>query len=116
MTNDSNPDSPIRLADIIPVMFPLGGMTPSGLRKESTRGRLVLMRIAGKDFTTINAVKEMLPICALPRPPSPPVVDRALEQSASLGAASMMVEQIRAQGKAKALEKKQAKAAENPLL
>jgi len=111
MRNDIDPDLPVRLAGIIPIMFPLGGMTPSGLRKEAMRGRLVLMRIAGKDFTTINAVREMLRICASPRPPSLPAVDRAQEQSAYLSAAYMMVEQIRERASAEALEKKLAKAA-----
>ena len=112
MTNDIDPDLQIRLAGIIPIMFPLGGMTPSGLRKEAVRGRLVLMRIAGKDFTTINAVKEMLCMCAAPGPPSPPAIDRAQAQSLSLAAAYMLVDQIRARATAEALEKKMAKAAE----
>ena len=54
MTNDIDPDLPIRLAGIIPIMFPLGGMTPSGLRKEAVRGRLVLnaadLRLAEGSF------------------------------------------------------------------
>ena len=95
MTSDIDPDLPIRLAGIIPIMFPLGGMTPSGLRKEAARGRLVLMRIAGKDFTTINAVKEMLRICALPRPPSEPLVDRAA-QPTNAEAARIAIERLRA--------------------
>jgi hypothetical protein len=95
MINDIDPDLPIRLAGIIPIMFPLGGMTPSGLRKEAARGRPVLMRIAGKDFTAINAVREMLRICALPRPPSEPVVDRAA-QPTNAETARMAIERLRA--------------------
>ena len=48
MTTEIDPDAPIRLKDVIPIMFPLGGMTPSGLRKEAVRGRLALTRIAGR--------------------------------------------------------------------
>lgn len=87
ITNDIDPDLPIGLAGIIPIIFPLGGMTPSGMCKEAVRGRLVMMGIAGKDFTTINAVKEMLLICTAPRPPSEPTVDRERGQSVSLAPA-----------------------------
>ncbi|GAA4182694.1 excisionase [Shinella granuli] len=65
--NDNiQPDAPVRLADILPVAFPHGGMTVSGLRKEAARGRLVLMRIAGKDFTTMRSIEEMKEQCRVP--------------------------------------------------
>jgi hypothetical protein len=48
MTNDLDPDLPIRPADMIRITSPLGGITPFGLRKEAARGRRVLLRIAGK--------------------------------------------------------------------
>lgn len=107
MTNDIDPDLPIRLAGIIPIMFPLGGMTPSGLRKEAVRGRLVLMRIAGKDFTTINAVKEMLRICAAPRAPSEMVVDRSM-QPTNEEAARISIERLRTRFNETAPESRQA--------
>jgi hypothetical protein len=111
MTSEIDPDLPVHLAGIIPIMFPLGGTTPSSLRKEVARGRLLLMRIAGKDFTTINAVKEMLRICAAPRPPPKPVVDRSQQHSTSLSSAYMLIEQIRTRAKAEALEKKRVRLA-----
>lgn len=55
--------TPIRLADIIPLAFPHGGMTTSGLRKEAARGNLTIMRMAGKDFTTLADIEEMKRKC-----------------------------------------------------
>jgi hypothetical protein len=45
--------------------FPGGGMTASGLRKEADKGRLVIERIAGKDFTTLRAIVDMRKLCRL---------------------------------------------------
>lgn len=59
-------DAPVRLAAILPVAFPHGGMTVSGLRKEAARGRLTIMRIAGKDFTTLQSIEEMKAKCRVP--------------------------------------------------
>ncbi len=55
--------TPIRLADIIPLAFKHGGMTPSGLRREAARGNLTIMRMAGKDFTTLADIEEMKRKC-----------------------------------------------------
>jgi hypothetical protein len=38
-------------------------MTSSGLRKEALRGRLVIERIAGKDFTTLAHIERMRELC-----------------------------------------------------
>jgi hypothetical protein len=38
-------------------------MTASGLRREAQRGHLVIERIAGKDYTTLNAIEEMRALC-----------------------------------------------------
>jgi hypothetical protein len=68
--NDNiQPDAPMRLAQAAQMAFPHGGMTASGLRKEAKRGRLVLMRIAGKDFTTLLAIEEMKQACRVPANP-----------------------------------------------
>jgi hypothetical protein len=40
-------------------------MTASGLRKEAARGRLVIERTAGKDYTTLAAIGEMRQLCRL---------------------------------------------------
>jgi hypothetical protein len=62
-TTDIGPDTPLRLADAIRVAFPSGGMAPSGLRRERDRGRLVMERIAGKDFVTLRSINEMRALC-----------------------------------------------------
>ena len=56
-------DRPLRLAVAAKVAFPDGSMTASGLRREAKRGRLVVERIAGKDYTTLDAIQEMRRLC-----------------------------------------------------
>ncbi|MDX0485263.1 excisionase [Sinorhizobium medicae] len=60
-----DPNAPMRLKDIILIAFPHGGITPAGLRREAKRGRLKLMRIAGKDFTTLTAIEDMQRLCVV---------------------------------------------------
>jgi hypothetical protein len=43
--------------------FPDGTMTASGLRREAMRGRLVIERIAGKDYTTLSNIERMRELC-----------------------------------------------------
>jgi hypothetical protein len=63
--------APLRLADAIKIAFPQGGMTVSGLRREAARGRLAIMRIAGKDWTTLASIREMMEKClAHPKEPT----------------------------------------------
>ena len=57
------PTTPLRLAFAAEMAFPGGGMTASGLRREAERGRLVIERIAGKDYTTLAAIDEMRLLC-----------------------------------------------------
>ena len=58
-------DTPIRLATAVRMAFPDGGMTVSGLRREAARGRLVIRRVAGKDFTTLREIQDMLDACVV---------------------------------------------------
>src|SRR5262245_17135557 len=58
-----NPDDPLRLDVAAELAFPDGSMTASGLRKEVRRGRLVIERIAGKDYTTLRAIEKMRELC-----------------------------------------------------
>jgi hypothetical protein len=57
------PDTPLRLDVAATLAYPDGSMTASGLRKEAGRGRLVIERIAGKDYTTLRAISEMREKC-----------------------------------------------------
>jgi hypothetical protein len=57
------PDTPLRLEIAATLAFPDGSMTAAGLRRESARGRLVVERIAGKDFTTLRNIENMRELC-----------------------------------------------------
>jgi hypothetical protein len=65
-------DVPLRLSKAAAIAFPDGSMTKSGLRREAARGRLVIQRIAGKDYTTLRAIGEMVKLCTVEaRQPAP---------------------------------------------
>ncbi|MPZ39786.1 MAG: excisionase [Rhizobiales bacterium] len=56
-------DTPLRLEDAIKIAFPSGGMTVSGLRRERDRNRLIVEKIAGKEFTTLAHIERMRELC-----------------------------------------------------
>jgi len=58
-------DTPLRLEIAAVIAFPDGSMTAAGLRREGARGRLVIERIAGKDFTTLANIERMRELCQL---------------------------------------------------
>jgi hypothetical protein len=58
-------DTPLRLNIAAALAYPDGSMTPSGLRREAARGRLVIERTAGKDYTTLGAIEHMRELCRL---------------------------------------------------
>src|SRR6516225_11892896 len=60
---DIGHDQPLRLAVAAALAFPDGSMTASGLRREAARGRLVIERIAGKDYTTLANIELMRQRC-----------------------------------------------------
>jgi hypothetical protein len=60
---DLDPSAPLRLSVAAAIAFPDGSMSASGLRREAARGRLVIERIAGKDFTTLANISEMRQRC-----------------------------------------------------
>src|ERR1700719_3138206 len=57
------PDTPLRLEIAAVLAFPDGSMTAAGLRREGARGRLVIERIAGKDYTTLANIERMRELC-----------------------------------------------------
>src|SRR6516162_1996331 len=57
------PTTPLRLADAVKIAFPMGGMTVAGLRRERNRNRLVVEKIAGKEFTTLAHIERMRELC-----------------------------------------------------
>lgn len=64
LTDQIGPDVPLRLAVPAALAFPDGSMTASGLRREASRGRLVIERIAGKDYTQSDSNLSHRPIQA----------------------------------------------------
>jgi len=59
-------DEPVRLADAARLFFPPGsGITAASLRRMAEQGKLTVERIANKDFTTKNHIKEMRETCRL---------------------------------------------------
>src|SRR5450631_3180137 len=56
-------DTPLRLADAVKIAFPMGGMTVAGLRRERDRKRLIIEKIAGKEFTTLAHIERMRELC-----------------------------------------------------
>jgi hypothetical protein len=64
---DIGPDTPLRLETAAQIAFPGGGMTVSGLRKERDRKRLVVEKIAGKEFTTLRNIERMREQCRAPQ-------------------------------------------------
>jgi hypothetical protein len=63
---DITPTTPLRLAVAAALAYPDGSMTASGLRREAKRGRLVIERTAGKDYTTLAAIERMRELCRKP--------------------------------------------------
>src|ERR1700690_3559630 len=57
------PDTPLRLSVAAALAFPDGSMTASGLRREGARGKLIIERIAGKDYTTLANIDRMRELC-----------------------------------------------------
>ena len=56
-------DTPLRLVTAVAMAFPAGGMTVAGLRREAAKGRLSVMMIANKQFTTLRDIERMREAC-----------------------------------------------------
>jgi hypothetical protein len=66
--SEVTPNTPLRLEIAAQLAFPGGGIGAPGLRKEALRGKLVVERIAGKDYTTLSAIEDMRLLCrAIPK-------------------------------------------------
>jgi hypothetical protein len=102
-TIDWNDTTPLRLKIAAELAFPSGDMTASGLRREADRGRLIVERIAGKDYTTLQAIADMRRLCRVVKP-QPRV------SVSSYRGESPEVAQARALAKLRALRSKDANA------
>lgn len=58
-------DEPVTLAEACRLFFG-GRLSPSSLRTEAAKGRLVITQIARKDFVTRRAIGEMMIACRRP--------------------------------------------------
>jgi hypothetical protein len=58
-------DEPVTLAEACRLFFG-GRISPSALRTEAAKGRLVITQIARKDFVTRRAIEEMKERCRVP--------------------------------------------------
>ena len=67
LSSDIGNDTPLRLDIAAKIAFPRGGVTATTLRKEAKRGKLVIVRVGGKDFTTLNYIKRMVELCHVNR-------------------------------------------------
>ncbi|WP_247644243.1 excisionase [Brucella anthropi] len=56
-------DTPLRLEHAVRLAFPDGSMKAAGLRKERDAGRLQTELIAGKEYVTLAAIREMRELC-----------------------------------------------------
>jgi hypothetical protein len=85
MTNPSQitDDTPPRLARAAVITFPDGSMSASGLLVEADRGRLLICRIAGKDYTILANIRRMIDQC--PRDPKVRGVRSALQGGVAIG-------------------------------
>jgi len=64
-------DDPVPLGLAPKLFFPAGGVTIRSLRTEISKGRLVVERIAGKDYVTKRAIKQMRNKCRVqPKAPA----------------------------------------------
>lgn len=78
-------DVPLRLAAAADLAFPDGSMTASGLRRERDAGRLETWTMAGKEYTSLAAIEEMVRQCrARPKAPACGSSPRASAQPVSL--------------------------------
>jgi hypothetical protein len=63
------PTTRIRLATAAALAFPDGEVSTKWLRTQGRLGRLEVWRIAGKDFTTLEAVERLTEQCRAPSSP-----------------------------------------------
>src|SRR5688572_10008992 len=81
--------TPLRLSIAAKLAFPDGSMKASGLRKEAKRGRLVIERIAGRDYVTLENIERMREQCRVePKPSASTSVSESAQQEKASGSSS----------------------------
>ncbi len=82
-------DTPLRLDMAAQLAFPDGSITVSSLRREAARGRLQVWRIAGKQMTTLAALRRMMDQCLEKRSPPASGSDQPRETAVPSGPLSI---------------------------
>jgi hypothetical protein len=85
----------LRLDVAAALAFPDGSMGAPGLRRERDRGRLVTLKIAGKDYTTLADIEQMIEMCRL-KATRNTAVQQQVDLAASQAAFEMMCRDLRA--------------------
>lgn len=75
---DIGPNELMTLKEACELVF-RGNLSPSSLRTEAAKGRLVLTQIARKDFVTRQALNDMIEACKVPASRAP-VVKKPVDQ------------------------------------
>ena len=65
-----DPHAPLLLATAARLAFPDGAVSGATLKRQHRKGLLVIERIGGRDFTTLNAIDEMRRLCRVTPNPS----------------------------------------------
>jgi hypothetical protein len=93
----------LRLDLAAELAFPDGSVGARGLRREAARGRLEIWRIAGKDMTTLAAIRRMFERCLVtPNPPAsgsnplPPTVRPSGSSSTEAASTALAAARMRA--------------------
>jgi hypothetical protein len=103
MSDDADDDVPLPLAEAAARFFgPNSKFSAASLRCEARHGRLVIHRVAGKNCTTMRALREMMEKCRV-EPEAPikrtPIeldaLEKAEECKKALAAARTIVAQVR---------------------
>lgn len=105
MSDKPEPSARIRLAKAAEIT----GVSVSSLRTEARRGRLVIWRVAGKDWTSLAEIDKMFDLCriqpsgAAPSHPARPGVGLGIEKQIeiSLAAARATIEKLKASARQK---------------
>jgi len=63
-------DEALTLREAVALFFPDGPLTISSLRREAAVGRLATARVAGKDFVTPQALKDLFKPCRAEKTPA----------------------------------------------
>src|SRR5689334_11013688 len=86
------PETPLRLDVAARLHFPDGSISGRSLEREAAKGNLIVMRIAGKAFTTLSELTKMCEKCR--SQPSRPDSTYALLETTASRSGSFSIEEL----------------------